>query len=102
MKLSSVSPERCETICAQPACRQISHRLERLGDGSDLVDLDERRRCRPCRAIASAMIAGFVHEEVVADELHLALQAWSVRRSQPSQSDSASPSSMTPHRKVAR
>ena len=68
MKLSSVSPERCDTICGVAGLAADRHRLEGLGDGADLVDLDQRG-VRERRPMASAMMAGLVHEDVVADEL---------------------------------
>ena len=66
--MSSVSPERCETIAVQPARRAELDRLDRLGQCPDLVELDQD-------AVRGLLVdrpldpLGVRDEQVVADEL---------------------------------
>ena len=68
------------------------HRVERLRDRADLIELDQQCVADPiCDAALQNL--GIGHEHVVADELHRAPSS-RVSSCQPSQSPSATPSSI--------
>ena len=70
MKLSTVSPLRCETIAPQPACARHFDGRDRLAQGADLVQLDQHGVGRLfLDAALDALDVG--DEEVVADQLDL-------------------------------
>ena len=93
MKVSSVSPERCEMIDAVRASLGELDALERLGERADLVHLDQDRVGHALLDPAAQPVH-VGHEEIVAHELHPLAAAARSASAQPSQSSSASPSSI--------
>ena len=91
MKESSVSPDRCDTNWPQPASRQILI-ASRVSVTVPIWFTLMSEALPTLRAIASVMIAGFVHKISSPTSSTLSPRR-AVRRSQPSQSDSAKPSS---------
>ena len=70
MNVSSVSPERCETNCRYPAWRQI-RMASRVSVTVPIWLSLISEALAISRSMALAIIAGFVTEVVVADELDL-------------------------------
>ena len=73
MKVSAVSPLRCEMTAAQPGAVRPLDRLEGLGQRADLVQFDEDR---VARVLADAPFEELRvrDEEIVADELDAVAQ----------------------------
>ena len=91
--VSSVSPERCEITVPYDGPVGQRHRVERLGQRADLVELDQDRhwpRPHGCPAPGSRRWSRRCHRPPVGPGSPSAL----VQAAQPSQSSSAMPSSM--------
>ena len=96
MKVSSVSPERCEMIELYPALRAQFDRVDGFGHAADLVELDQD-------GVGDAFVDAAREtfrvgdEKIVADQLDLSSRSLlprSVSVFQPAQSSSAMPSSI--------
>ena len=70
MVMSSVSPDRAETMPAKPACLRRLPGLQRFGQRAALVGLQQHCVGGAARAAASRTPVGVGDEEIVADDLH--------------------------------
>ena len=94
MVVSSVSPERCEMTLRVAGVARHGHRVERLGDRADLVQLHEDRVRDPLLDAARENLR-VGHEDVVADELDRGRRA-------PRSASSSRPSRLRPGRPRSR
>ena len=81
MKVSSVSPDRCDITDVQPVVGHV-HRLESLGQRTDLADLDQDRVLSRLRYLGWSLGVG--DEQVVSNELTTVAHEIGVFSSRPS------------------